>query len=38
MGKAKGNVPLPENESVDLTPIVHLRKGLVKHEVREGRF
>lgn len=38
MGREKGNVPLPENEPVHATPIVALRKGLVKGQVREGTF
>lgn len=38
MGKDKSDVPLPENESVPATPVVELRKGLGKDEVREGRF
>jgi len=37
-GKHKGDVPLPENESVHATPIVELRRGLRKGQVREGRF
>jgi hypothetical protein len=38
MGKKKGDVPLPENESVDPQHVVHLREGLTKGQVREGRF
>jgi hypothetical protein len=38
MGNAKGNVPLPENEPVSPANVVHLRHGLGKHQVREGRF
>jgi hypothetical protein len=38
MGKDKSDVPLPENESVSAGPVVELRKGLAKDEVREGRF
>jgi hypothetical protein len=38
IGKAKGDVPLPENESVDPTNVVKLRAGLRKDEVREGAF
>jgi hypothetical protein len=38
MGKQKGDVPLPENEPVDATPIVTLRKGLAQGQVREGTF
>ena len=36
MGKKKGQVPLPENESVNGEVVVALRKGLGKHQVREG--
>jgi hypothetical protein len=38
LGKRKGDVPLPENEPVHATPVVVLRKGLKKGQVREGRF
>ena len=38
MGKKKGDVPLPENESVTPGHIVKLRGGLKKDQVREGRF
>jgi len=38
MGKKKGDVPLPENESVTLEHIVKLRGGLTKDQVREGHF
>jgi hypothetical protein len=38
MGKEKGDVPLPENESVTPEPVVTLRRNLTKDEVREGRF
>ncbi|CAN5733685.1 membrane protein [soil metagenome] len=38
LGQAKGDVPLPENESVDPKKIVELRAGLGRHEVRQGRF
>jgi hypothetical protein len=37
-GKEKGDVPLPENESVAAAEVVKLRKGLTKEQVREGRF
>jgi hypothetical protein len=37
-GKDKGDVPLPENESIQPEKIVHLRKGLGKEQVREGTF
>jgi hypothetical protein len=38
MGKEKGDVPLPENESVEVNNVVILRKGLKKGQVREGKF
>jgi hypothetical protein len=38
LGKQKGEVPLPENAPVHATPVVELRKGLGKGQVREGRF
>jgi hypothetical protein len=38
LGKQKGDMPLPENESVHATPVIELRKGLKKGQVREGRF
>lgn len=38
MGKAKGDVPLPENEPVHPVHVVHLRKGLLKDEVRDGVY
>jgi len=38
MGKAKGDVPLPENESVEPTNVIAIRAGLKKDQVREGRF
>ena len=38
MGKKKGDVPLPENESVTPEHIVKLRGGLKKDQVREGSF
>ncbi len=38
MAKEKGEVALPENESVDPKNIVKLREGLVKDQVREGSF
>jgi len=37
-GKEKGDVPLADNESIDVDKIVMLRKGLTKGQVREGRF
>ncbi|HKE89416.1 MAG TPA: hypothetical protein VKB45_03700 [Gemmatimonadales bacterium] len=38
LGKEKGDVPLPENEPVIATPVVELRRGLKRDQVREGRF
>jgi hypothetical protein len=38
IGKKKGDVPLPENESVTPAHIVKLRGGLKKNQVREGSF
>jgi len=38
MGKQKGDVPLPENDSVKPGNVVPLRKGLRKGQVREGTF
>ncbi|MDH4044467.1 MAG: hypothetical protein OEY20_10060 [Gemmatimonadota bacterium] len=38
LGSEKGDVPVPENASVQGMPIVELRKGLRKGQVREGRF
>ena len=38
MGKHKGDVPLPENHSVEPKKVVQLRKGLKKGQVREGAF
>jgi hypothetical protein len=37
-GKEKGDVPLPENESVNPKNIKKLRKDLKKDQVREGQF
>lgn len=37
-GKQKGDVPVPENETVHATPVIQLRKGLKEGQVREGRF
>jgi hypothetical protein len=36
MGKQKGDVPLPENESVEVERVIQLRSGLTKDQVREG--
>ena len=38
MGKKKGDVPLPENESVIPEHIVELRQGLRPGQVREAKF
>ena len=38
LGEEKGDVPLPENESVDPQNVVKLRHGLKKDQVREGEF
>ena len=38
LGEEKGDVPLPENESVTPGHVVHLRRGLRPGQVREGRF
>jgi len=38
LGKQKGDVPLPENQSTSTDTIVVLRKGLQPGQVREGRF
>jgi hypothetical protein len=38
LGKEKGDVPLPENQSVHPAHVVKLRAGLRPEEVREGVF
>lgn len=38
MAKDKGDVPLPENESVTPETVIKLRKNLGKDEVRQGQF
>ncbi len=38
LGDEKGDVPLPENESVDPHNVKKLRLGLKKNQVREGVF
>ena len=38
LGKEKGDVPLPENESTPADKIVEIRKGLKPGQVREGKF
>ncbi|MGD2068447.1 MAG: hypothetical protein PVI57_07155 [Gemmatimonadota bacterium] len=37
-GRDRGEVPLPENASVQVDRVVTLRKGLREGQVREGRF
>jgi hypothetical protein len=37
-GKEKGDVPLPDNESVIPENIIKLRSGLKEDQVREGAF
>jgi len=37
-GEAKGDVPLPENETVTPDNVVQIREKLAKHQVREGTF
>jgi hypothetical protein len=38
MGKEKGDVPLPENESVTVNRVIQLRRNLRKNQVREGSW
>ena len=38
LGKKKGDVPLPENESTPTDKIITIRKGLARDQVREERF
>jgi hypothetical protein len=38
LGKEKGDQPLSENQSVDPTNVIDLRRGLKEGQVREGRF
>lgn len=38
LGKEKGDVPLPENESIEPDNVAQLRKGLSPGQVREGTF
>jgi hypothetical protein len=38
LGAKKGEVPLPENETVPADKVIHLRPGLGKDQVREGAF
>lgn len=38
LGKEKSDVPLPENESIDVDHVVTIREGLRPGQVREGAF
>jgi hypothetical protein len=38
LGKEKGDVPLPENESTPANKVIRYRKGLQPGQVREGSF
>lgn len=38
LGKEKGDVPLPENESCTPLQVIELRQGLKEGQVREGAF
>ncbi len=38
LGKEKGDVPLPENESTPANKVIRYRKGLRPGQVREGSF
>ena len=38
LGKEKGDVSWPENQSVKVEKVIKLRKGLKEGEVREGAF
>jgi len=38
LGKQKGDVPLPENETVTPAKVVKLRRGLLRNQLREGSF
>jgi hypothetical protein len=38
LGAEKGDVPLPENQSVTPENIIDIRKSLKENQVREGRF
>jgi hypothetical protein len=38
LGREKGEIPLPENATVDPARVIHLRRGLVENQVREGAF
>jgi len=38
LGQEKGDVPLPENASIDVGPVVTIRAGLKPNQVREAAF
>jgi hypothetical protein len=38
LAKEKGDNPLPENESVEVSNVVEIRRGMKKDQVREGRL
>lgn len=38
MGREKGDVPFPENESVDADIVIRYRNGLRENQVREVEF
>ena len=38
MGKQKGDVPPPENESVEVERVIQLRRNFAKDQVREGNW
>ena len=38
MGKEKGDNPVPENESVEISNVKKLRNSLEPYQVREGTF
>ena len=38
LGEEKGDVPLPENEPAQAVPVIELRRGMKRDQVREGRF
>ena len=38
MGQKKGDVPLPENERVEIGDVKKLRNSLEPYQVREGAF
>ena len=38
LGQEKSDIPLPENDSIDVEHVVTIRKGLGRDQVREGSF